>query len=127
MNEQSAIALVQNFFEHWGPTKERLLGAFDQFFTAETVWENVGVALTTGPDEAKAFIENFPLAFDHIAVETLHIAAVGSVVLTERLDHFRDEHGTTLASFRVAGILEIVDDRIVRWREYFDTASLAVN
>ncbi|GAA3558879.1 limonene-1,2-epoxide hydrolase family protein [Amycolatopsis ultiminotia] len=49
---------------------------------------------------------------------THHIAADGNVVLTERTDVLR--RGSWSAQFWVCGTFEVVDDRIVLWRDYFD-------
>ncbi|MQA12049.1 MAG: limonene-1,2-epoxide hydrolase [Pseudonocardiaceae bacterium] len=51
-----------------------------------------------------------------------HIAANGSVVLTERTDVL--EIGSWRAEFWVCGTFELRDGRIVLWRDYFDWATL---
>ena len=59
-------------------------GGLDQairdYFLPTTVWENVGLATTTGPDEAIALNQGFESQFgvNRIRVETLAIAAVGN-------------------------------------------------
>ena len=125
MTTKDPIEVVEQFFAHFGPTWEELIGSFDVFFTPQTVWENVGVAVTTGIDEAKAFTQSFPIEFEYMSVEVLHMAAVGNVVMTERIDHFHDKAGHIVFSIRVAGTFEIENGRIVHWRDYFDTSRLA--
>ncbi|MDB5697618.1 MAG: snoaL-like domain protein [Alphaproteobacteria bacterium] len=124
MNNVSNTDLVLDFLRSWGPTKQNMFAAFDTFMTEETVWENVGLARTVGIEQAKAFVDAFPGAIDHIDVETLHIAAAGDVVLTERIDILYNEAGESVATLRVAGAFEVRNGRIVEWRDYFDTASL---
>lgn len=124
MSNDPNIDLVLQFVGNWGPTKADMFATFDRFMTDESVWENVGLARTVGIDQAKAFVDGFPGGIDHIDVETLHIAAAGHVVLTERIDYLYNAAGGLVATLRVAGAFEIRDGRIVQWRDYFDTASL---
>lgn len=103
-------------------------GGLDQairdYFLPTTVWENVGLATTTGPDEAialnRGFEEKFGVAA--IRVDTLAIAAVGNKVLTERIDTMLDAAGRVLLPAAVAGIFEVADGKIAAWRDYFDSA-----
>jgi limonene-1,2-epoxide hydrolase len=103
-------------------------GGLDQairdYFLPTTVWENVGLATTTGPDEAIALNQGFESQFGvaRIRVETLAIAAVGNKVLTERIDNMLDAAGNVLLPAAVAGIFEIEDGKITAWRDYFDSA-----
>jgi limonene-1,2-epoxide hydrolase len=123
MSEQ--IELIEAFLGSWGPAAEDLHGAMHRYLAADAHWENVGLVSTTGPEEAVGLLKQFSkkanfAAFD---VEILNIAAVGDVVLCERVDHAiradgtRAEHGV-----RVAGVFEVAGGRITSWRDYFDTA-----
>lgn len=115
--------IVTTFLAMWDKP-----GGLDQsvrdYFTPGTVWENVGMATTTGPDEAIAlnaqFAQNFGMA--GIRVDNLAVAEVGNKVLTERIDHFLDAEGKVTGSFPVMGIFEIENGKIAAWRDYFDTA-----
>jgi limonene-1,2-epoxide hydrolase len=104
-------------------------GGLDQsirdYFTPATVWENVGLAVTTGVDEAIALNAGFAEKFgmDTMRVDMLSIAESGSKVLTERMDHFLDASGKLIASFPVMGIFELEDGKITAWRDYFDSAA----
>ncbi|MEJ5978343.1 limonene-1,2-epoxide hydrolase family protein [Novosphingobium sp. PS1R-30] len=106
-------------------------GGLDQsvrdHFTATTVWENVGLARTTGIDEAIALnhqlMDSFGLTT--IKVDNLAVATTGSKVLTERIDHMVAADGTVLFSAPVMGIFEIEGGRIAAWRDYFDSAGAA--
>ncbi|MGO8142371.1 limonene-1,2-epoxide hydrolase family protein [Rhizobium leguminosarum] len=51
------------------------------------------------------------------------VSATG--VYAERLDHFCAHDGTIVLTVRALGVLEIEGGKIVRWRDYFDTAGFA--
>ncbi|MEW5713518.1 limonene-1,2-epoxide hydrolase family protein [Pseudomonas sp. SB113] len=116
------VEIVEQFFERSGRSLQEGLDAFDEFFTAETVWENVGVSLSTGPEEAKKIVENFPFRYETMTVDMKFIVAKGPIVFTERVDYFHSAAGETVMTVRVCGIFEIESGRILRWRDYFPTA-----
>lgn len=120
-----AVALVEAFFNATVATPEGFWSAFDTYFTETTVWENVGVARTVGPLEAANFARAFPVKFDHMRIENLVLSGVANRVYAERLDHFCAPDGTIVLTVRALGVLEIKDGKIVRWRDYFDTAGFA--
>lgn len=99
--------------------------AIRSYFRPDTVWENVGVATTTGPEEAISWNASICEPFGMVAmrVENLAIAADGNKVLTERMDSFLDADGNVIAAFPVMGIFEIEDGKIAAWRDYFDSAA----
>lgn len=102
-------------------------GGLDQsirdYFTADTVWENVGLATTTGPDEAIALNARLAagMGLATIRVDNLAVAEAGNKVLTERIDHLIDRDGRIVHSAPVMGIFEIADGKIAAWRDYFDS------
>jgi limonene-1,2-epoxide hydrolase len=106
-------------------------GGLDQsvrdYFTAATVWENVGLARTTGPDEAIALNAQLGAAMGlaTIRVDNLAVAVTGNKVLTERIDHMVNAAGETTYSAPVMGIFEIENGKIAAWRDYFDSAGAA--
>lgn len=58
--------------------------------------------------------------------EILHIASSGNTVFTERVDRVRMLSDNRTVITRVAGIFDLdYDDRIVFWREYWDTLDIA--
>ena len=117
---------VKTFLAMW-ETPGGFDKAFRTYFTADTVYENVGMSSTTGPDEAMAVMDGFSTGFGMATmwVENLHVSESGGAVLTERIDHARDAQGKTIMSIRVMGVFEVKDGKIVAWRDYFDTAGLA--
>ncbi|MGO6966943.1 limonene-1,2-epoxide hydrolase family protein [Rhizobium leguminosarum] len=118
-------ALVREFFDDTVTTPEGFWNSFDAYFDETTVWENVGVARTVGPKEAAAFARAFPVQFHHMRIEDLVLSGVGNRVYAERLDHFCAHDGTIVLTVRALGVLEIEGGKIVRWRDYFDTAGFA--
>ena len=112
-------AVFRDFFGRWSISKAVAMAAFDEFFTPETVWENVGLVTTVGIDEAKALVDAEPPGFDTMIVDFKFIVSQGPYVFTERVDDFYDAAGELLMSARVAGVAEIRDGRIIVMREYF--------
>ena len=112
-------AVVRQFLESWSGSKATVLASFEEFFTPETVWENVGMVTTVGIDEARGLAENFPPGFETMTVDFKFIESRGRFVFTERVDDFYSATGELIVSGRVAGVAEVVDGRIVEMREYF--------
>ena len=121
------IEVVTAFIAELGKSPEALRAAFRTWFTPATVWENVGFSITTGIDEAIAWIDRFSESgFATMPVDMLAIIAVGNKVLTERVDHLVNADGTERA-IRLMGIFEVEDGHIIAWRDYFDTVALGAN
>jgi limonene-1,2-epoxide hydrolase len=99
--------------------------AIQAYFTADSVWENVGMSKTTGVDEAMAVLSGFGMDAASLAmrIDILAIAAQGDTVLTERIDHILDATGTSTHAFPVMGAFEVKGGKIAAWRDYFDTAA----
>jgi len=117
-----AVALVERFFAATVATPEGFWSSFAEFFDAQTVWENVGVSRTVGPEEAASFARAFPVKFHHMRIESLVLSGAGNRVYAERLDHFCTQAGTVVMTVRVLGVLEVANGKIAHWRDYFDTA-----
>jgi limonene-1,2-epoxide hydrolase len=119
---------VTAFLAEWGKSHEAMLASYRDFLTPETVWENIGLSKTTGIAEAMALLSGFDQAYDMglhtVAVDMLHIATAGNVVLTERIDRPLDGSGNELMALRIMGVFEVQDGKIARWRDYFDTSAL---
>jgi limonene-1,2-epoxide hydrolase len=123
--EAPSVALVREFFDATVATRDGFWKAFASYFNADTVWENVGIAQTTGPEEAAAFARAFPISFDHMRIDGLVLSGDGPRVYAERRDHFCRRDGTIIVTVRALGVFEIGGDRIAQWRDYFDTAGFA--
>ena len=85
-----------------------MLDAIRERFTPATVWENVGLAITTGADEA--------IGLRRKLEETSGTHGVEIDILAIAPD------GAELGAFKVMGIFEIDGDKIA-WRDYFDSAA----
>jgi len=113
---------VEAFLAAWdGPGG--IAKAIRDWFTTETVWENVGMGATTGPDQAMGVLSAMggdPEKVD-MRVDNLAVAPIGGKVLTERVDHIIGPDGNPAMSIRVMGIFETADGKITAWRDYFDT------
>ena len=118
------IDTVKTFCAKHGESKLGMHAAFRTYFTPKTVWENVGLAVTTGIDEAIGLLGQFEtvLGLDTIDIEMLSIAADGNRVLTERIDNLRRADGSVIWGLPVMGIFEIEEGHIRAWRDYFDSA-----
>lgn len=101
--------------------------AFRDYFTDTTVWENVGWATTVGAEEAVTLNRGYEekLGMATIRVENLAVAETGNKVLTERIDHILDANGNTLVAPLVMGVFEVEGDKIIAWRDFFDTRTYA--
>jgi limonene-1,2-epoxide hydrolase len=122
-----AIRIVNDFCDVINEGPEGFRKAVDAYFTPDTVWENVGMSITTGPEQAMGLMSN--LAATGLAsfkIEKLAIASEGNKVLTERVDYMIGEGGDTTLELRVMGIFEVnAEGKITRWTDYFDTGAFA--
>jgi len=125
-NMPTATEIVLKFLDQCGKGKADLRDAFHTNFTANTTWENVGLASTTGVDEALAWIDEAEASagITHFDADTLAIAGEGNRVLTERVDRLLTSKGEPVVTLRVMGIFELVDGKITAWRDYFDPSPL---
>jgi limonene-1,2-epoxide hydrolase len=118
------IETVTAFLTRFSEGKEGLYDSVRRWFTPDTVWENVGLATTIGPEEAIGLAQQFEqqMGVASVVIELRAIAASGNKVLTERIDHLMAADGTEVRGPGVMGTFEIANGRIVAWRDYFDTA-----
>jgi limonene-1,2-epoxide hydrolase len=86
------------------------------------VYHNMPMDPIVGIDEAVGFINGFFGMFDSLVIETLHLAVIGTVVLTERVDTFT--LGDIVVPLPVMGTFEVRDGKISAWRDYFDMAQI---
>jgi limonene-1,2-epoxide hydrolase len=115
-----AIDFVQRFCDEWGKAQWRSGGAdvLIDYFTDDAVYHNIPVTPVTGKEAIKSTIEMFTTGVESIEFRVLHIAAVGDVVLTERVDVF--VLPGKVIELPVMGTFEIRGGKIAAWRDYFD-------
>ena len=87
-------------------------------FAPDAVYHNIPIEPLEGTEAIRGMIESFTAGWDRVDFEILHIAAKGSVVMTERVDHFVSAERTI--SLPVMGIFELDGEHITAWRDYFD-------
>ena len=102
--------------------------AIRRWFTPDTVWNNVGIASTTGIEEAIDFIDGLEksMGIATVRIEMLAIAADGNRVLTERLDIFERADGSEIGRTTIMGIYELDGDHISAWRDYAHPNALSM-
>lgn len=114
-------AVVRGFFDECAKGGT-LISAIDEHCTDDCVWENVGLPTAEGKEAMQGFMQGFidNVGMHALVVELRGIAASGSTVLTERIDHLDDADGNHVMSLPVCGVLEVSGDRVCAWRDYFD-------
>ncbi len=115
MTTEQPIELVRRFCAAWGDGD---VDALIAFFTDDAVYHNIPISPVTGKDAIKTTIEGFTAGVDKIEFRVLAIAAVGDVVLTERVDVFTTPDKAI--ELPVMGTFETRDGKIAAWRDYFD-------
>ncbi len=111
------IDVVRQFCDAWGSPEE--IDAALGLLSDDCRYHNIPLDPVEGLDAIRATVQGFSAGVEKIEFETLHIAANGNVVLTERIDSFFFP-GKTIA-LPVMGTFEVNDDgKITAWRDYFD-------
>lgn len=121
----AALDTVNRFLKAFEAT-DGYRAAVRDYFTADCVYENVGLSNTVGPADAIAFFDGFKQAtgFSSLTVETRDEVANGQTVMNERVDHLYNASGQRLLSLRVMGVFEVRGNKIIAWRDYFDSKAL---
>lgn len=116
---------VRDFFLSWEKgTFADLCASYRHYLADDVVYENAGVPPCNGPEECVALITsvctNPIMDIQTIKVDIRHIAAVGDIVFTERVDwHYNTVGDATLVPY-ICGVMEFKDGKIVRWADYYD-------
>ena len=66
-----------------------------------------------------ATFDQFMSMGGHVDVDIIHVVAEGPIVMTERVDYFTRDDGTTI-SLPMVGVIEVHGGLIAAWRDYFD-------
>jgi limonene-1,2-epoxide hydrolase len=115
----SAQKIVEDFIAAWN--RMDIPGAL-AMMADDAIWDNIPMGPAKGMAEIQAVMAQFPPA-EGIEFVTHHIAAIGSVVLTERTDKFLI--GGKWRALRVMGTFEVNDaGKVQHWRDYFDMAEM---
>ena len=96
------------------------LEAIMAFFTDDAVYHNIPMKPVSGKAQIRATIESFmpKNPADKITFKILHTGSAGNVVFNERVDMF--DQGGKHMELPVAGVFEISNGKISKWRDYFD-------
>jgi limonene-1,2-epoxide hydrolase len=118
------VRVVTEFIDTINASPDGFEKAVRGWFTPQTIWENVGMATTTGPDQAMGLMQNMAASgISGLRIENVSVAAAGSKVLTERIDYMLDASGATKLALRCMGVFEVdATGKFVRWSDYFDTS-----
>ena len=119
------LEVVERFFARWQVSHEEMRASFHETMSADCVWENVGIATTIGPEQGLAFMDGFTdrIPFRTIRAEWVSSGVEGERVYAERVDVLVDAEGNDLKRVPVLGVIHVEGDKIVYWRDYFDTAN----
>ncbi len=71
-----------------------------------------------GLGEIRQTVEGYVKRMDHAEIEVLNLAVNDTLVMVERVDRF--VYDGKNVSARCMGAFEVVGDKIVAWRDYFD-------
>lgn len=117
--------VVRDLFRatHAGLQSEAGLRRVLDCFTDDAVWHNLPLDPVRGKARIANALRSFAPSWGQIEIEVKNIAAVGNVVLTERVDTHTG--GGNTVAIPVCGVFEIRDDKIAAWREYFDMRTVA--
>jgi limonene-1,2-epoxide hydrolase len=117
--EETNLAVVRRLCEHWPwLTREE----FHALLAPDCDYRNIPIPgdRHTGPDEAHDMLSRMREHWD-IRLDMVNSTAAGSVVLTERLEHFKHRKGERAdCELPVMGAFELRDGKIVAWRDYFE-------
>lgn len=123
--EQVVRALMNGL----APDRATAMQTMATYLHPDFIWDNVGYKRTRGFAAAAGVFADFEAALPmaYMTVDIVTLAVNGPHVLTERVDHFhRPDHSIGL-SVRVMGVFEVVDGKIVHWRDYCDFTPFKVN
>ena len=111
--------LVTAFCAEWKLGSAETIASY---FSEDAVYHNIPMEPIVGRVEILTFLEGFISAFGGIEFTIHNQSANGATVLNERTDRF--DLGDKHVVLPVMGIFEIVDSKIVAWRDYFDLAPI---
>lgn len=116
------LEVAETFFAHWQSNQVEDALAM---LSADVIYQNFPTPDLVGLENVRTFHVDAGIGTTLQANwEIVHLAAVGNVVLNERIDNFRHTNGFTL-TVPVMGTLTIEDGAITVWRDYFDSAIAA--
>jgi limonene-1,2-epoxide hydrolase len=111
------IEIAKTFFDHWN--SNRIDAAIDML-SSDVLYDNVPFPNIVGRENVRKFHADFGIGTSFkVDWRVTHIAAVGNVVLNERVDVFQHQSGGKIV-LPVMGTITVKEGEIVVWRDYFD-------
>jgi limonene-1,2-epoxide hydrolase len=125
MNFTSREEQLRDLFDGFNGGFETLEAALDKHFSPDCKWMNAGIRTTTGPQDALSLQREWQklVGLDHVEIVVHRSVENGDTLLNERTDYIYDESGALLFELDIAGVFQFERDKIVSWREYFDTSN----
>jgi limonene-1,2-epoxide hydrolase len=77
-------------------------------------YHNVPLEIVRGRAAIMSTFSEFMRMGGHVDVDIIHMVADGPIVMTERVDHFTNDDGSTI-SVPLMGIIEVHDGFITAW------------
>ncbi|WP_135211500.1 limonene-1,2-epoxide hydrolase family protein [Vitreimonas flagellata] len=110
--------IIRDFIATW-PSLD--VDKIVDFFTEDGIYYNMPIAPVAGRDQLRGFIATFLKDWTKTNWDILNIAAVGNVVIAERVDHIHV--GDKQVDLPCCGVFELENGKIKVWRDYFDLAT----
>jgi limonene-1,2-epoxide hydrolase len=117
---RSPAELVTQFCALWSTPDAAKIA---EYLAEDAVYHNIPMEAVRGREAIRAFIEGFFGTLDGIDFVVHRQVSDGNLVFNERTDIMRTKAGKSV-ELPVTGVFEVVDDKIVAWRDYFDMNTL---
>ncbi|MBM3513022.1 MAG: hypothetical protein FJX59_04835 [Alphaproteobacteria bacterium] len=117
-DEQANIAFVTKFCDDWSSKDVEKLIPYLAPEIEYHVFE--GGPVVKGIDQFRAQMGGFMKGMREITWETKRSAAIGDLVINERIDHFIQPEGSTRPDnhFHIAGVFIVRGGKIVYWKDW---------
>ncbi len=116
-SENTPDEIVRLFCDAWSEGK---LDKIMEFFAEDAIYHNIPMEPAAGKDDIRLVIEGFLSMTSSIEFKIIHQVASKEIVMNERIDTLAI--GDNPVRLPVAGIFEIGNGLITKWRDYFDMA-----
>jgi limonene-1,2-epoxide hydrolase len=117
--------LVRDFLAGMGTGLAGDVKQFRDYLAEDIVWHS-GTVLYEGLEASVRCLEKAVEEWDMStwSADILHQAVDGNFVLNERVDHIFRQDGSLVGDTSVMAIFEVVDGKIVAWRDHYNPDEL---
>jgi limonene-1,2-epoxide hydrolase len=91
-----------------------------KYFAPDAIWDDPSHGSISGHEEIRKAVEGFLSPMTQADSEIRNLLGTDHIVMTERVDRFIYD-GKNL-DVPIMGIFEVVGDKIVAWRDYYNMA-----